>query len=92
MVVVGDSAPEFSQNVWMRQEGLTFPMLSDWDHGVIHAYDAVLPDMYGSPEVASRTTFVVDTGGTVVLRRDYDTGGPDIDLAELESALASARS
>ncbi len=82
----------FSQNVWMREEGLTFPLLSDWEHQVIHAYDAVLPDMYGTLEVASRTVFVVDAGGTVTFRQDYDTGDPDIDLAEIEAAVAAARS
>jgi len=48
--------------------------------------------MYGSIEVASRTTFVVDTDGTVVFRRDYDTGDPDIDIAEIEAAVERARS
>jgi peroxiredoxin len=52
----------FSQNIWIREEGLTFPMLSDWEREVIHAYDAVLDDMYGSIEVARRTVFVVDAG------------------------------
>jgi len=79
----------FAQNVWIREQGLTVPMLSDWDHEVIHAYDAVLPDMYGSIEVASRTVFVVDTDGTVTFRADYDTGDPDIDFEAIESAVAA---
>ena len=81
----------FSQNTWMREQGLTFPMLSDWEHEVIHAYDAVLDDMYGVLEVARRTVFVVDTDGTVVFRRDYDTGDPDVDVAEIEAAVAQLR-
>ena len=81
----------FSQNTWIREQNLNFPMLSDWDHEVIHAYDAVLDDLYGSIEAARRTTFVVDTDGTVVFRRDYETSDPDVDVAEIEDAIAAAR-
>jgi len=80
----------FSQNIWIREQGLTFPMLSDWNHEVIHAYDAVLEDMYGSIEVAQRTVFVVDTGGTVVAREDYETSDPDVDVDAIAEAVAAA--
>jgi peroxiredoxin len=80
----------FSLNTWMREQDITFPMLSDWDHEVIHLYDAVLDDMYGSIEVARRCVFVVDAGGTVTFRRDYRTADPEVDLAEIEAAVAAA--
>ena len=65
-------------------------MLSDWSHEVIHAYDAVLEDMYGSIEVAQRTVFVVDTGRTVAAREDYDTSDPDVDVDAIAEAVAAA--
>lgn len=70
----------FAQNIWMQQEELNFPMLSDWDHEVIHEYDAVLEDMYGMVEVAERATFVVDTDGMVTYAwvREGDEN-PDFD-------------
>lgn len=54
----------FSQNIWIWQEDLNFPMLSDWIHEVIHDYDVVLDDMYGMIGVAERSVFVVDTTGS----------------------------
>jgi peroxiredoxin len=81
----------FALNTWMREQGIDFPMLSDWDHEVIHSYDAVLEDMYGSIEVARRSVFVLDEEGTVVFRRAYRTADPDIDLTEIVEAVAAAR-
>jgi len=101
MVQAGDRAPDFTVleaggeayndlEPFTLSEALTFPMLSDWEHEVIHAYDAVLDDMYGSIEVARRTVFVVDAGGTVTVRKDYDTSDPDIDVDEIAEAVAAA--
>lgn len=55
----------FSQNVWMMDENLNFPMLSDWQHDVIRSYDVVLDDVYGQLETAERSIFVIDTEGTI---------------------------
>lgn len=57
-----------AQNVWILREELNFPMLSDWDHELIHDFGVVLPDMYGEFEAAKRSIFVVDTGGTITYR------------------------
>jgi peroxiredoxin len=81
----------FALNTWMREQGITFPMLSDWDHEVIHSYDAVLDDMYGVVEVARRTVFVLDAAGTVRFRREYPTADPDIDIGEIADAVEAAR-
>jgi peroxiredoxin len=82
----------FAQNVWIREEELNFPMLSDWTHDVIHAYDVVLPDMYGMIEVAQRSVFVVDTEGTVTYRWIREGENPDFDdlVAEVGDATAEA--
>jgi peroxiredoxin len=78
----------FSQNVWMRQEGLDFPMLSDWDHEVIRAYDVVLEGMYGMIEAAQRAIFVLDTDGVVTHRWVREGDNPDFD--ELVSTTRDA--
>ncbi len=55
----------FAQNIWMQEENLNFPMLSDWKHEVIRKYEVILEDMYGMIETAERSIFVVDTEGVV---------------------------
>lgn len=83
----------FAQNVWMREHDLPFPMLSDWDHEVIRAYDVVLEDMYGSIEVAQRSVFVLDDGGTVTYRWVRDGDNPDFEpfVEEVREAVAAVR-
>ena len=80
----------FSQNVWIEQESLNFPMLSDWDHEVIHAYDVVYPDLYGSIEAAQRSIFVVDEDGTVTYRWVRSGDNPDFEelIDETRAAVA----
>ncbi len=82
----------FSQNVWIQQEGLNFPMLSDWDHEVIHDYDVVLEDMYGMIEVAQRSVFVVDADGVVTYRWVREGDNPDFEdlVSEVRDAVAEA--
>ncbi|WP_117591107.1 redoxin domain-containing protein [Haloprofundus halophilus] len=78
----------FSQNVWIQQEAINFPMLSDWNHEVIHAYDVVLDDMYGTIEVAQRSVFVVDTDGVVTYKWVRDGENPDFDTLVSETGEA----
>jgi peroxiredoxin len=82
----------FSQNVWMQQEGLNFPMLSDWNHEVVHAYDVVLEEMYGMIEVAQRSVFVVDADGVVTYRWVREGDNPDFGdlVSEVRDAVAEA--
>lgn len=67
----------FAQNVWIQQEGFDVPMLSDWDHEVIRAYNVVYPDMYGSIESAQRSVFVIDSDGIVTYRWVREGGNPE---------------
>ena len=78
----------FAQNVWMREEGLNFPMLSDWNHDVIHAYDVVLEDMYGMIEAAQRSVLVLDADGVVTYR--WVREGENPDFGELVSEIREA--
>mgnify|MGYP006277292751 CR=1 FL=1 len=78
-----------AQNVWILREDLNFPMLSDWDHEVIHDYGVVLPDMYGEFEAAKRSIFVLDADGTVAYRWVEGDGETDFD-AVVDAVHAAA--
>lgn len=81
----------FAQNIWIREQELNFPMLSDWNHEVIHAYDAVYPDMYGSIEVAQRSIFVIDATGEITYAWVREGENPDFEdlVAEVRRAVAA---
>lgn len=68
-----------AQNVWILREDLNFPLLSDWDHEVIHAFGVVNPDMYGQFEAAQRSIFVLDDSGTITYRWVEDEGETDFE-------------
>jgi peroxiredoxin len=82
----------FAQNTWIQDLDLGFPMLSDWDHELIHAYDVVLPDMYDVVEVAERSVFVLDSDGVVTYTWVREGENPDFDelVDELHDAVAAA--
>lgn len=69
----------FALNVFIREQDLTFPLLSDFDGEAIEAYDVVLADLHGLSGVAERSVFVVDADGTIAYRWVRDGGNPDFD-------------
>ena len=77
-----------AQNVWILREDLNFPMLSDWNHEVIHDYGVVLPDMYGEFEAAKRSIFVLDGEGTVTYR--WVEGDEETDFEAVVDAVHAA--
>jgi peroxiredoxin len=84
----------FAQNIWIREEELNFPMLSDWNHQLIHAYDVVLEDLYGMIEAAERSVFVIDSEGVVRYKWVRDGDNPDFDdlVAETRQEVAEIAS
>jgi peroxiredoxin len=77
--------PVHSLRAYAEQDGLTFPLLSDfWPHGEVAASYGVLNEKRGC---ANRSTFIVDTDG--VLRWSVHHAMPDArDLAEQAKVLA----
>jgi len=69
----------FAQNVWIDRHDLDFPMLSDWNHELIRAYDVVY-EMYGMIEAAQRSVFVLDSDGVITYRWIRDGDNPDFDV------------
>jgi peroxiredoxin len=84
----------FSQNVWMREEHLNFPMLSDRQHEVIRKYDVVLEEVYGMIETAERSIFVIDTDGIITYTWVRDGENPDFDelVSKTHNAVADIAS
>ncbi|MFC7133251.1 MULTISPECIES: redoxin domain-containing protein [Salinibaculum] len=84
----------FALNVFIQRHDLTFPILSDFDRDVIHAYDAIIEDLYGLSEVADRAVFVIDDSGTITYAwaREGDEN-PDFDtfVDDVRDAAAATR-
>lgn len=70
----------FAQNIWIQQHDLNFPMLSDWDHDIIHKYDVVYDGMYDMIEAAQRSLFIIDNDGTISYAWIRDGDNPDFDV------------
>ena len=69
---------------WMQALDLSFPLLSDWNADAVRAF-GVAHDFRGFADVAERTAFLVDPGGTV--RRAWSYGIDEVpDFDELRAA------
>ena len=55
----------FAQEAWADQNGISFPLLSDFNKEVSAAYGAQYQDLLGFRGVAKRAAFVVDREGIV---------------------------
>ncbi len=71
---------------WAQALDLDFPLLSDWNGDAVRAF-GVAREFRGMRDVAERTTFLVDEGGTVRGAWRYEPG----DLPDFDELLAAAR-
>src|SRR2546421_11915983 len=73
---------------WKQTLDLSFPLLSDWNAEAVHAF-GIVHEFRGLKDVAERTAFLVDAGGTVRGAWRYGTSEvPDLDeLLEAARAL-----
>ena len=75
-----------AQAQWAKQQGFTFPVLSDfWPHGAVAQAYEVFNDALGC---ANRATFVIDQSGTIVDAFESPNLGTPRDKAAYEAALA----
>ena len=82
--------PPFSQKVWMDQNNVTYPFLSDFNREAVNLYDVALPNM-GTMEgyvAAKRAVFVVDKEGIVRYKWVSDSPANEPDYDEVQSAVA----
>ena len=64
---------------WRQTLDLDFPLLSDWNAEAVHAF-GIAQEFRGLKDVAERTAFLLDAGGTVRGAWRYGTSEvPDID-------------
>jgi glutaredoxin-dependent peroxiredoxin len=71
---------------WSQVLDLNFPLLSDWNAEAVHALGIGF-EHRGLSDVAARSTFLVDEGGTVRGAWRYETG----EVPDFEEPLAAAR-
>ena len=87
--VVGVSVDTFfALKAWADSQGLTFPLLSDFNKTVIRDYGVFNEDMIGLKGIAKRAVFVIDRTGTIRHREVLDDARNDIDYAKVKAALA----
>lgn len=88
-VVLGISTDSpFSQEAWAKANGITIPLLSDYAHKVVKAYDVEFPDLAGLGPSAARAAIVIGLDGTVV--HAEQTPAPSVlpDFEKIKAAVA----
>jgi len=78
----------FTLKVFARDNGLTFPLLSDFNKDVIKAYDVYLDELVGLKGVAKRAVFLIDTTGTIRFAEVTAGPGTEPDYVRLNEAIA----
>ena len=81
----------FSQQAFIKENDLNFPLLSDFGKEVIEAYDVVLESLVGIyGPVSERAVFVIDDDGKVAYRWVGDDPSVLPDLDEVREAVEAA--
>jgi peroxiredoxin len=70
----------------MQALDLNFPLLSDWNAEAVHAF-VVAHEYRGFTDVAERTAFLVERGGTVRGAWRYETA----EVPDFDELLSAAR-
>ena len=76
----------WSHVAWMQALDLTFPLLSDWNAEAVHGF-RIAYEHRGLRDVAERTAFLVDRGGTVRGAWRYETA----EVPDFDELLSAAR-
>lgn len=80
----------FVTSRFRRDEGLPFPVLSDFNREVCKAYGVLMPDLHGLKRVARRSVFVIGTDGRIAYQWVSDDAGVEPDYEAVKEAIASA--
>jgi len=79
----------FAQEAWAAQNGITIPVLSDFNKTVARDYDVLYPDLLGFEGVAKRAAFVINSQGVVTYSESNDDPKVLPDFDAIKAALAS---
>lgn len=77
----------FSLNVFSQQNGLTFPLLSDFNRDISRSFGVLHEELMGLREISKRSVFVLDAKGVIRYRWVSDDPGQLPDLDVVRSAL-----
>ena len=80
----------FTLKAFATDQGLTFPLLSDFNKEVLHDYGVYNPDMIGLKWIAKRAVFLIDKTGTIRHREVLEDARNEPDYNKLEAALKAA--
>ncbi|HKF14923.1 MAG TPA: redoxin domain-containing protein [Gaiellaceae bacterium] len=76
----------WSHVAWMQALDLNFPLLSDWNGEAIRGF-GIARQWRGMNDVAARSAFLVDGGGTVRGAWAYD----DAEVPDFDELISAAR-
>ncbi len=62
----------FAQEAWAKKEGITIPLLSDFNKDVAAAYDVLFAELLGFKGVAKRSAFVINESGKIIYAESSD--------------------
>jgi peroxiredoxin len=79
----------FAQEAWAKANGITVPLLSDFNKEVCRAYGSVYEDLLGFKGVAKRSAFVIDKQGVVRYASVSDDAKVIPDFGAIKSCLKS---
>jgi peroxiredoxin len=84
----------FAQAAWAEKEGITIPLLSDYEHGVAKAYGVAYEQFLPAKNlpmggVPKRSAFVIDKQGVIQYSESNDDPGKLPDFAAIKAKLAS---
>jgi len=63
----------FAQSAWAKANNISVPLLSDYRHQLVEAFDVVLPDLVGLGPSSKRAAFVVGKDGAVLYAEETPT-------------------
>ncbi len=77
----------YALNAFSREQGLNFPLLSDFNKAASQEYGVLHEELAGLKGVSKRSVFVIDRGGTVQYAWVSDDPLKRPDLGEIKGAL-----
>lgn len=88
--IVGVSVDSiFAQAAWAKENGLKFPLASDYSRKVVEDYGVLLPNFVGMGPSSERAVFVIDAEGIIRYVEVAPTPGDKVNLAAAKDAVAS---
>jgi len=94
LAISGDNP--FAQQAWAAKEGITIPVLSDYEHSVAKAYgiayESFLPQIgLGMGGVAKRSAFLIDRAGVIQYAESHEDPKQLPDFAAIQKKLAELK-